>query len=102
LPFAARLQQVEQIERLFTFIIINWRGEPLHGYHTIVQPIAGTKTEIGLQVRAELDERKYPNGVKVSDAQLAAVTLSRCAFHGEWNYTISPIGQILVAKNAID
>jgi hypothetical protein len=41
-------------------------------------------------VRAELDENKYPKGVTVSDAQLAAVNLSPRAFHGDWNYTISP------------
>jgi Rhodopirellula transposase DDE domain len=42
-------------------------------------------------VRAELDPNKYPKGVKVNDAQLAAVKLTLHAFHGEWNYTISPI-----------
>jgi hypothetical protein len=41
-------------------------------------------------VRAELDENKYPKGIKVSDAQLAAVNLSRHSFHGHWNYTIAP------------
>jgi len=41
-------------------------------------------------VRAELDENKYPKGVKVSDAQLAAVKLIRHTFHGDWNYTIAP------------
>jgi hypothetical protein len=29
-------------------------------------------------------------GIKVSDAQLAAVNLSRHSFHGDWNYTIAP------------
>jgi hypothetical protein len=79
--------------RLFSFITINWRGKPLRSYRTIVQLIAGTQTETGLKVRAKLDENKYPKGVKVSDAQLAAVNLSRHAFHGEWNYTISPTRQ---------
>ena len=55
----------------------------------IVQLIAATTTEVGLKVCAELDEKKYPKGVKVSDAQLAAVNLTRHAFHG-WNYTIAP------------
>jgi hypothetical protein len=55
-----------------------------------VQLIASTTTKAGLKVRAELDENKYPNGIKVSDAQLAAVNLSRHAFHGDWNYTIEP------------
>jgi hypothetical protein len=44
----------------------------------------------GLKVRAELDENKYPKGVKVSDLSMAAVNLTRHSFHGDWNYTISP------------
>jgi Rhodopirellula transposase DDE domain len=56
--------------------------------------IAATTTETGLKVRAELDENKYPKGVKVSDAQINALNLSRHSFrhsfHGDWNYTISP------------
>jgi hypothetical protein len=55
-----------------------------------VQLIAATTTESGLKARAELDENKYPKGIKVSDAQLAAVNLSRHAFHADWNYTIKP------------
>jgi Rhodopirellula transposase DDE domain len=39
---------------------------------------------------AELDRGVYPLGVKVSDAELAAVPLTRHAWHGEWNYTIAP------------
>jgi phosphotransacetylase len=52
--------------------------------------IAGTTTDTGLTVRAELDENKYAKGVKVSNTELAAVNLSRHSFHGDWNYTISP------------
>ena len=37
-----------------------------------------------------LDERSYPKGTKVSDAQLAAVNLTGDPFHPEWNYTINP------------
>jgi len=29
--------------------------------------------------------------VKVTDAQMAAVQLTRHRFHGEWNYTIHPV-----------
>ena len=76
--------------RLFSFITINWRGKPLRSYRTIVQLIAATTTEAGLKVRAELDENKYPKGIKVTDAQLAALNLSRHSFHGDWNYTIAP------------
>ena len=65
-------------------------GKPLRSYRTIVQLIAATTTDAGLTVRAELDENKYPKGVKISDAQLAKVRITPHDFHGEWNYTISP------------
>jgi len=87
-PGTSKWNKIEH--RLFSFISINWRGKPLRSYRTIVQLIAATTTDAGLKVRAELDENKYPKGVKVSDAQLAAVNLSPHAFHGDWNYTISP------------
>ena len=57
----------------------------------IVQLIAATTTETGLKVRAELDENRYPKGLRVSDDQLAAVNIFPHDFHGEWNYTIAPI-----------
>jgi len=41
----------------------------LRSFRTIVELIAATTTETGLTVRAELDEKKYPKGIKVSDAQ---------------------------------
>jgi len=87
-PGTSKWNKIEH--RLFSFITINWRGKPLRSYRTIVQLIAATTTKTGLKVRAELDENKYPKGIKVSDAQLAAVNLSRHAFHGDWNYTIAP------------
>jgi hypothetical protein len=87
-PGTSKWNKIEH--RLFSFITVNWRGKPLRSYRTIVQLIAATTTDTGLKVRAELDENKYPKGVKVSDAQLATVNLSRHSFHGDWNYTISP------------
>ena len=87
-PGTSKWNKIEH--RLFSFISINWRGKPLRSYRTIVQLIAATTTETGLKVRAELDENKYPKGVKVSDAQINALNLSRHSFHGNWNYTISP------------
>jgi hypothetical protein len=87
-PGTSKWNKVEH--KLFSFITINWRGKPLRSFRTIVQLIAATTTETGLKVRAELDEHKYPKGIKVSEAQLAAVNLNRHAFHGDWNYTIIP------------
>ena len=87
-PGTSKWNKIEH--RLFSFITINWRGKPLRSFKTIVQLIAGTTTAAGLTVRAELDEGKYPKGIKISDAQLTAINLVRHAFHGDWNYTISP------------
>src|SRR5215467_6041022 len=82
-PGCARLGTMPfKIEhRLFSFISINWRGKPLRSFRTIVELIAATTTETGLTVRAELDEKKYPKGLKVSDAQLAKVNLFPHDFH---------------------
>jgi transposase len=87
-PGTSKWNKIEH--RLFSFITLNWRGKPLRSFKTIVQLIAATTTTTGLTVRAELDKNKYPKGVKTSDAQLAAVNLTRHEFHGDWNYTITP------------
>jgi Rhodopirellula transposase DDE domain len=87
-PGTSKWNKIEH--RLFSFITMNWRGKPLRSFRTIIQLIAATTTDTGLKVRAELDENKYPKGVKISDAQFAAVNLRRHSFHGDWNYTISP------------
>jgi hypothetical protein len=31
-----------------------------------------------------------PKGITVTDDELAAVNITRCDFHGEWNYAIAP------------
>ncbi|MCA1679683.1 MAG: ISAzo13 family transposase, partial [Actinobacteria bacterium] len=66
---------------------------PLVSHEVIINSIAETTTSTGLKVYAQLDERDYPQGVDVSDNQLAAVNLHRDDFHGEWNYTIKPSTQ---------
>jgi hypothetical protein len=69
---------------------MNWRGRPLTSHQVVVDLIANTTTRTGLKVRARLDERYYPMGVKVTDHQLASVPITRHKFHGEWNYTLAP------------
>ncbi|WP_211531299.1 ISAzo13-like element transposase-related protein [Methanocalculus chunghsingensis] len=44
----------------------------------------------GLKVLAVLDENIYLRGIKVSDDEISNINLSRDAFHGDWNYSISP------------
>jgi hypothetical protein len=59
-------------------------------YQAIVQLIAATTTTTGLKVCCKLDQNTYPAGIKVSDAEIDALNISRHVFHGDWNYTINP------------
>ena len=90
-PGTSKWNRVEH--RLFAYISQNWRGKPLISHQVIVQLIGATTTQTGLTVRCELDANCYPKGVKVTDAEMAALAIERDPFHGEWNYTISPSQQ---------
>jgi len=87
-PGTSKWNKIEH--RLFGQISMNWRGKPLVSYRVVVELIGKTTTKTGLRVHADLDETDYPTGIKVTDAELAEVQLTGDAFHGEWNYTISP------------
>jgi len=87
-PGTSKWNKIEH--RLFSFITMNWRGEPLVSHEVMINLIAGTKTKTGLSVKVELDKREYPKGIKVPDEEFAAINIVRDAFHGEWNYSISP------------
>jgi transposase len=87
-PGTSKWNKIEH--RLFSFISRNWRARPLVSLEVIVNLIGATTSRTGLEVYAQLDERAYPDKVKVSDAELSAVKLKHGAFHPEWNYTIKP------------
>jgi transposase len=87
-PGASKWNKIEH--RLFSFIAMNWRSKPLESISTMVSLIAATHSRTGLRVRSEVDRRRYPKGVKITDDQLAALRLRANAFHGEWNYTLRP------------
>ena len=87
-PGTSKCNRIEH--RLFAFITMNWRGKPLVSHQVIVQPIAATTTNKGLEVCCEIDGNLYPKGVAVADAVMRAINITRDEFHGEWNYTIAP------------
>lgn len=84
-PGTSKWNRIEH--RMFSFITM--RGRPLTTLRTIVELISATTTETGLKVQAVHDPNWYPTGVKITDAELAAVPLDPHDFHGEWNYTIA-------------
>ena len=87
-PGTGKWNRVEH--RFFACISQNCRGKPLVSHQVIAQPIGATTTQTGLTVHCELDANRYPEGVKVTNAEMAALAIERDPFHGEWNYTISP------------
>ena len=79
------------IEReLFSYISINWAGEPLDSFETILGYIRDTETESGLKVKASLVDKKYERGKKVSNAEMAKLNLVRRKICPKWNYIIKP------------
>lgn len=87
-PGTSKWNKIEH--RMFCHITQNWRGRPLVSREVVVNLIGNTTTTAGLRIQAQLDDRDYPAGVKVSDQELAALSLERDEFHGEWNYRLKP------------
>jgi hypothetical protein len=76
---------------MFSFISINWRGRPLVSHQVIVQLIASTKTEAGLNIACDIDWGKYPKGIAIKKSVLKDLNILYNDFHSDWNYTISPM-----------
>jgi transposase len=87
-PGTSKWNKIEH--RMFSFVSINWRGKPLESLQVIIDLIASTTTTSGLKVYARLDPGEYEKGIKVTDAELGAVNITRHDFHPDWNYTIHP------------
>jgi len=87
-PGTSKWNKIEHC--MFSFITMNWRGKPLISHEIVIKLIANTTTKAGLKIKAGLDKRKYPTGIKVSDTEMNELKLKRASFHGDWNYTIRP------------
>jgi Rhodopirellula transposase DDE domain len=87
-PGTSKWNKIEH--RMFSFMSLNARGKPLETREVIINLIAGTTTNTGLKIYAQLDDREYEKGVTVTDQQLAAVKITRDPFHGDWNYSVAP------------
>ena len=87
-PGASKWNKIEH--RMFSFISLNWRGQPLVSYETIINLISRTTTRTGLKIAARLDTRDYEPGVKISDQQMAQLKVTTHRTHPQWNYTVEP------------
>lgn len=87
-PGASKWNTIEH--RMFSFISLNWQGQPLVSYETIVNLISRTTTRTGLKIAARLDTRQYDSGVKIADRDMAQLHITAHATHPQWNYTLIP------------
>jgi len=87
-PGTSKWNKIEH--RMFSFITQNWRGRPLVSHEAIINLIGSTTTTTGLRIKARLNTRSYPTGVKVSPKALAKVNLKPAVFQGKWNYSVLP------------
>ena len=87
-PGTSKWNKIEH--RMFCHITENWRGRPLVSREVVVNLIGAVTTKGGLTIQSALDENSYETGRKVTDEQMASLSIERAAFHGEWNYTFSP------------
>ncbi len=76
--------------RLFSQISRNWAGVPLRTWETLLAFIRGTTTAPGLTVQAIFQDREYPIGQRVTDAEMAALRIEPHPICPQWNYTIRP------------
>ena len=76
--------------RLFSEISKNWAAEPLDSDEKALKFIRTTKTTTGLKVTAYLDTAYYPTGVKISQQEMAELSIHPKRVLPKWNYTIVP------------
>ena len=76
--------------RLFSFISMEWAGIPLRSLDIMLTCIRSTTTTTGLTVEAFLNAKHYEKGIKISDAQMRDIALSRHDQLPMWNYSFSP------------
>ena len=88
-PGTSKWNKIEH--RMFSYISQNWRGRPLVSIETIINLIGSTKTKAGLQIKTAVDTTPYAKGIKITDKEMVALDIRKNDFHGEWNYTISPV-----------
>jgi hypothetical protein len=87
-PGTSKWNRVEH--RLFSFISLTWKGQPLWNYEAVINLIGATRTNSGQRVKAVLDTNEYETGVSISDEQMEELRIRRHKTHPAWNYTLTP------------
>jgi hypothetical protein len=76
--------------RMFGVISLNWAGQPLARYETMLKFIRTSKTATGFRCLACFDRRKYQTKQKVSLEDKQNLNIQFHRRFPQWNYTIKP------------
>ena len=87
-PGTSKWNKIEH--RMFSFISLNWKGQPLINYETVVNLIGSTRTKAGLRVKAVLDSKEYLAAIRIPDEEMERLNLRLHRNRPDWNYTLSP------------
>ena len=87
-PGTSKWNKIEH--RMFSHISMQWKGQPLRTYETIIQLIGSTTTKSGLKIKATLDKKDYEAGKKISDEDFKKINLFKNKVLPKWNYSITP------------
>jgi transposase len=87
-PGTSKWNRIEH--RMFAHISMNWRGKPLVSHQVIVQLIAATRTESGLNIACDIDWGRYPKGISIPKSAIGMLNIAYDEFHPDWNYTLHP------------
>ena len=90
-PGTSKWNKIEH--RMFCHITQNWRARPLASLLVVIALISNTTTKTGLNISCGLDRNAYAKGIKVSDAEMHTLNITRDTFHPEWNYSIAARNQ---------
>jgi transposase len=85
-PGTSKWNRIEH--RVFSFISLTWKGQPLWNLETVINLIGATRTRSGLRVKAVLDTKRYQTGVKISAEQIEKLRIRCHKIHPAWNYTL--------------
>lgn len=87
-PGASKWNPVEH--RLFSFISMEWQGEPLVSLEFMKNKIEATKTKTGLAVSAKIMNKTYNKGIKISNKEFSNIKIKYHDTLPMWNYSIMP------------
>ena len=75
---------------MFSLISLNWKGEPLVSFETVIHLISATTTRTGLKIKARLDKRTYVTGIEITEDEMEKLNLRLHKKNPQWNYSLSP------------